>query len=203
MKYEICRLKEIKGVAFIKFSPCTSRLGLVLSDKKSLRILEVDYSMMNYQEIFTYHCDFEIEEITWSPDSCALLLVSLKYCLFTVVNCLDSELTFRVQDPNTVHLASVCWVPDSKHLLSISSFNIFTFAHAFENGKRISLPSICCNDDSNPLLAFSNDGKYAGSITFHSSSYHVSLLSTATWNELWVSLSSINFAILVCFVIFD
>lgn len=60
-KYEIWELNEIGEVAYIKFSPCTSRIGTVLSDGKSVRILQVDYTKHDYREIFTYHSDFEIE----------------------------------------------------------------------------------------------------------------------------------------------
>ncbi|XP_034254447.1 WD repeat-containing protein WRAP73-like [Thrips palmi] len=184
-KYKIWPLNEIEEVTYIKISPCTSLVGLVFLDGKSLKILQIDYSTLIYKEILNYHSDFEIEDLKWSPDCCALLLVSLRDCHFTVVNCLNAEIIFRVQDPKIVNLASVCWVPDSKHIISISTFNIFTFAHSSQDGRRIILPSICCDDDYRPLIAFNHNGKYAASVTLNSSDYYVNLLSTSSWNVLW------------------
>lgn len=188
-KYKQWRLNEHggDGGTFIKFSP-NSQL-FVIALKRSIKIFKLDYNRFLSEEVLVYHSDFEVEDIKWSPDSKALLIISIQCTYFVLVQNIhktEDLTTYRIQQPPPAKLIFIDWVPDSKCLILVSSCNIFSCVHRICDGRKILIPSICSTKEEKPLLAFSSDGKYLASITYHAFSYHIALLSASLWVTLWM-----------------
>ncbi|KAG1652112.1 WD repeat-containing protein WRAP73 [Nymphon striatum] len=101
----------------VQYSPDGSYTAIALSSKLSI----LDASSMD--EINIYICLEPINEIQWSSDSAYILCALFKRAIVQIWSINNAEWTCKI-DEGSAGLQNVTWAPDSRHILTTSTFHL-------------------------------------------------------------------------------
>ncbi|KAG8239243.1 hypothetical protein J437_LFUL018915 [Ladona fulva] len=175
--------------ADMKFSEafvCSKRLNNFSPDGKLI-------AGANNQELYVISADSlrpihsikfgeKIDYIEWSSDSLYLLCASFNAAVVRVFSIENPTWKCKISE-GTAGLVSVCWSPDSRHILTTATFHIqisvwslldetVSYVHYVKEGK--------------PGMAFSPDGSYLAILERRETKDHILVLSCSTWTPFLV-----------------
>ncbi|RKO97662.1 hypothetical protein CXG81DRAFT_12185 [Caulochytrium protostelioides] len=141
---------------------------LVVRDVASLKAIQL------------YACNETIQQIAWSPDSLLILAASYKLGTFQVWRLDDPDWTATVSE-GLAGLSRVQWMPDARHIWSISNHQLRSTVYSLVDGTTHPLPAPKTPTEGWALRC---DGRYLAVCERQRSTDHLHLLDTTTWQTV-------------------
>jgi dipeptidyl aminopeptidase/acylaminoacyl peptidase len=119
-----------------------------------------------------------VTQIQWSPDSSMILAALGKSGIAHVKNVSDDDWNCRI-DEGTAGLSGIRWVPDSRHVITVSNFQLRLTIWSLTNKSSFYIKNPKFSGDRS--LAFSPDKKYMALAERRDSNDYIGIYSCKEW----------------------
>jgi WD40 repeat protein len=119
--------------SLVKFSPNGELVATAIQKRLVIR------ETCSMQILQLYNCLDTIQNIEFSQDSELILVCSYKLGCFQVFNVNDETWTAQIEE-GALGCKFVKWVPDSRHILSFSNFEVRLTVWSLITGKAFHIP---------------------------------------------------------------
>ncbi|XP_019642896.1 PREDICTED: WD repeat-containing protein WRAP73-like [Branchiostoma belcheri] len=143
---------------------------LIVRDVRTLQILHL------------YTCLDAVQHLQWSPDSQFILCGMFKRGMTQVWSIDQPEWTCKI-DEGSAGLESVCWSPDSRHILTFANFQLRITVWSLINK---SVSYIKYPKQGKKMLDFTRDGSYMALAERRDCKDYISVFSCKQWQLMKV-----------------
>ena len=157
----------------VEYSPNGSMLTICKNTK--LIIIETG----TYQILHDWTFPDTISQVEWSPDSTLLLVALKKNGLAYAKSVTDDEWNCRI-DESTGGLTGIKWAPDSRHVITISDFQLRLTVWSLLDQTTAYIKGPKFTGDHG--LAFSSDGKFMALAERRDSKDYIGIYHCGDWN---------------------
>eukprot|EP00826_Nyctotherus_ovalis_P017551 TRINITY_DN15172_c0_g2_i3.p2 TRINITY_DN15172_c0_g2~~TRINITY_DN15172_c0_g2_i3.p2 ORF type:complete len:208 (+),score=9.43 TRINITY_DN15172_c0_g2_i3:172-795(+) len=155
-----------------RYSPDGAMLAVCISTK--ILVLESSYS----QVLHNWSFPDTVTQIEWSPDSSMILAALGKSGLAFVKSISDDDWNCRV-DEGTAGLSGVRWAPDSRHVMTVSEFQLRLTIWSLVNKTSFYVKNPKFSGDRG--IAFSPNKKYMALAERRDSKDYIGVYSCKDW----------------------